>query len=95
MIPRAIDSLEVIEVVLAFEEFFGIEVPNNDSEGFASPREIVDWLELHLSNERPNKNAAAYLKKLAKKRDSPALAEGLHETWRREQIAAIVREIFQ
>jgi hypothetical protein len=95
MIPRAMDSLEVVEMVMLVEEIFGTEIPNFDAEGFASPREIVDWLELHLSNQRPNKDAAAYLKQLAKKRDNPALAEGLNGTWRREQIAAIIREIFR
>ncbi len=89
------DSLEVVEMVMLVEEFFGIEIPNNDMEGFGSPREIIDWLELHFSNQRPNKNAAAYLKKLAKKHDDPALAEGLQGTWRREQIAAIIREFFR
>jgi hypothetical protein len=89
------DSLEVVEMVMLVEEFFEIEIPNNDMEGFGTSREIIDWLDLHLSNRRPNKNAAAYLKKLAKKRDNPALAEGFHGTWRREQIAAIIREIFR
>jgi transposase-like protein len=56
---------------------------------------MVEWLEVHLSNQRPNKQAAALLKKLAKDQDNPELAEGLEGTWRREQIAAIVREIFR
>jgi len=55
----------------------------------------VDWLELHLSKQRPSKRAAALLKKLAKAHNNPELAEGLEGTWRREQIAAIVREIFR
>jgi hypothetical protein len=50
---------------------------------------------LHLSNQRPNKEACGYLRKLAKKYHSPALSEGLEGTWRREQIAAIVRQIFK
>ena len=53
-----------------------------------------DWLELHLSNQRPSKGAAALLKRLAKAHNNPELAEGLEGTWRREQIAAIVREMF-
>jgi hypothetical protein len=55
----------------------------------------VDWLELHLSNQRPNQAAAVLLRKLAKAQKNPELAEGLEGTWRREQIAAIVREIFR
>jgi len=92
MIPKAMDSLEVVEMIMLVEELFGVEIPNSDFEGVSSPREIVDWLELHLSNQRPNKNASALLKKLAKKHDNPELAEGLNGTWRRDQIAAIIRE---
>jgi hypothetical protein len=62
---------------------------------FGSPREMVDWLERHLSNQRANKQAADLLRKLAKRHHNPELPEGLEGTWRREQIAAIVREVFQ
>jgi hypothetical protein len=34
------------------------------------------------------------LRGLAKAQDNPHLAEGLDGIWRREQIAAIVRELF-
>jgi hypothetical protein len=44
---------------------------------------------------RPSKGAAALLKRLAKAHNNPELAEGLEGTWRREQIAAIVREMFR
>jgi hypothetical protein len=56
---------------------------------------MVDWLELHLSNQRPSKEAAALLRKLVKAENNPELAERLEGTWRREQVAAIVREIFR
>jgi hypothetical protein len=95
MIPKAMDSLDLVEAVMFFEEVLGTEIPNNDAQNFGSPREMLDWLELHLSNQRPNKEAAALLRKLAKAHNNPALAEGLEGTWRREQIAAIVREIFR
>jgi len=57
---------------------------------------MVEWLELHLSNQRVNKNVTALLRKLPKIKDqnNPELAEGLEGTWRREQIAAIVRETY-
>jgi len=45
--------------------------------------------------QRPNKAAAALLRKLAKDQDNPELAMGLEGTWRREQIAAIVREMLR
>lgn len=74
---------------------FYVEIPSPDGEGFGSPREIVDWPERHLSNQRLDKAAAAMLRKLAKDQNSPELAEGLEGTWRREQIAAIVREMLR
>jgi Phosphopantetheine attachment site len=95
MIPKAMDSLDLVEAVMLIEEVFGTEIPDNDAENFGSPKEMVDWLELRLSNQRPNKGAAALLRKLAKDHNEPELAEGLEGTWRREQIAAIVREIFR
>jgi len=94
MIPKAMDSLDLVEAVMLIEEVFGTEIPDGDAETFGSPREMVDWLELHLSNERPSKGAAALLKRRAKAHNNPELAEGLEGTWRREQIAAIVREMF-
>jgi Phosphopantetheine attachment site len=94
MNAKAMDSLDLVEAVMLIEEIFGTDIPDSDAETFGSPQEMVDWLELHLSNRRPNKEAAALLRKLAKAHDNPELAEGLDGTWRREQIAAIVREIF-
>ena len=95
MIPKAMDSLDLVEAVMLIEEVFGTEIPDGDAETFGSPRDMVDWLELHLSNQRPNKEACALLRKLAKAHNNPELAEGLEGTWRREQIAATVREIFR
>jgi len=95
MRSKAMDSLDIVEAVMLIEEIFGAEIPDGDAENFGSPRKIVDWLELHLSNRRPNKQSAAFLRKLAKTHNNPELAEGLEGTWRREQIAAIVREIFR
>jgi len=95
MIPKAMDSLDLVEAVMLIEEILGTETPYNDAENFGSPREMVDWLELHLSNQRPTKEAAALLRRLAKDHNDPELAESLEGTWRREQIAAIVRELFR
>ena len=95
MIPKAMDSLDLVEAVMLIEEIFGTDIPDNDAGNFGSPQEIVDWLAPYLSNRRPNREAAALLRKLAKAHNSPELAEGLAGTWRREQIAAIIREIFR
>jgi hypothetical protein len=89
------DSLDLVEAVMFIEDIFGADIPDADLENLSSPREIVDWLEPHLSNRRPNEKAAALLRKLAKGHDNPELAQGLEGTWRREQIAAIVREVFR
>jgi len=89
------DSLDVVEMVMVIEEVFGTEIPNRDADGFGNPGEIVDWLEKNLSNQRPNKQAADFLRRLAKKQQNPELAEGLEGPWRREQIAAIIREILK
>jgi acyl carrier protein len=66
MIARAMDSLDLVEAVMLIEEIFGTEIPDFDAESLGSPREMMDWLERHLSNQRPNKQAAALLRKLAK-----------------------------
>jgi Phosphopantetheine attachment site len=94
MIPKAMDSLDLVEAAMLIEEIFGTEIPDTDAENFGSPREMADWLERGLSNRRPNKEAAAVLRRLAKSHNTPELAHGLEGTWRRDQIAAIVREIF-
>jgi hypothetical protein len=94
MIPKAMDSLDLVEAVMLIEEIFGTEIPDGDAPQLRQSA-MMDWLERHLSNQRPNKEAAALLRKLAKAHNNPELAEGLEGTWRREQIAAIVREIFR
>jgi len=89
------DSLDFIEMVMGFEEIFGVTIPDKDAERFGSPKEIVDWLELHLRNQRPNKEAIVLLQGVGVVQQHPELAEGLNGPWRREQIAAIVREILK
>ena len=95
MIPRAMDSLDFVEAVMVLEEALGIEIPDDEAEQCGSPREIVDMLEHLLSNQRPTKEAAEFLRSMAKSQNNPELAQGLGNTWRREQIAAVVRELFR
>ncbi len=94
MIPRAMDNFDPVEV-MALEEVLEIEIPDDEAEQCGSPREMVDMLERHLSNQRPTKRAAERLRSIAKSRSNPELAEGLDRAWRREQIAAIIRELFR
>ena len=89
------DSLDSVEMVMLFEEVFETEITDDEAERCGSPSEIVDILERRLSNERPNKQAAALLRKIAKEQEQPELAEGLEGIWRRDQIAAIVREVLR
>ena len=71
---------------------FGTDLPLDLS--FGNLREIVDHLELQLKGWGPNPVAADFLKKLAETQNSPTLAQGLHDSWRREQISAVIQEIF-
>jgi hypothetical protein len=95
MTPRPTNSLDLVEMVMVFEEFFGTEIPNDEFEHFDNPSGVVDRMERLLSNHRPNRAAKALLRKLAEEQQRPELAEGLEGTWRREQIAAIVREVLR
>ena len=77
-----------------FGNVFGDSVFNSPPPLSRTPRELVDNLERLLSNERPNAKAIVMLRKLARSQRRPEIAEGLEGTWRREQISAIVRDIF-
>ena len=94
MVPRAMDSFDFVEAVMVLEEVLEIEISDDEAEQCGSPREMVDMLEHHLSNQRPTKRAAELLRSIAKFQNNARLAEDLGGTWRREQIAAIVRESF-
>lgn len=39
------DSLYVVEVIMAIEDEFGIEIPDEDAEQFNSVDDIVDFIE--------------------------------------------------
>ncbi len=41
------DSLDIVELVMAFEEEFGIEIPDEDAEKITRVREAVDYIEKH------------------------------------------------
>ena len=74
-------------------ELFEVGLPH-DAEAWASVHNLVDWFELRLVGWGPNSEAARFLKKIAHSHNNPRLAEGLHAEWRREQIEAVIREIF-
>ncbi|MGH9379857.1 MAG: acyl carrier protein [Thermoanaerobaculia bacterium] len=43
------DSLDVVELVMAFEEEFGIEIPDEDSEKIARVGEAISYIEQNSS----------------------------------------------
>jgi acyl carrier protein len=45
------DSLDIVELVMAFEEEFGIEIPDEEAEKISKVREAVDYIEKHATSE--------------------------------------------
>ena len=43
------DSLDQIELVMAFEEAFGIDIPDEDAENIKTVQNAVDYVEAHLN----------------------------------------------
>ena len=43
------DSLDTVELVMAFEEEFGIEIPDEDAEGLLSVGQAVDYISTKLN----------------------------------------------
>jgi acyl carrier protein len=44
------DSLDTVELVMAFEEEFGIEIPDEDAEKLATVGSAIDYLEKKLAD---------------------------------------------
>jgi acyl carrier protein len=42
------DSLDTVELVMAFEEEFDIEIPDEDAEKIRTVRDVVNYLNAHL-----------------------------------------------
>ena len=41
------DSLDIVDLVMAFEEEFGIEIPDEAAEKISKVQEAVDYIEAH------------------------------------------------
>ena len=39
------DSLDTVELVMAFEEEFGVEIPDDEAEGLKTVQDVVKYLE--------------------------------------------------
>jgi acyl carrier protein len=46
------DSLDTVELVMAFEEAFGIEIPDEDAEKIATVKAAIDYIEKHASAKK-------------------------------------------
>ncbi len=43
----ALDSLDTVEVVMAFEEEFGIEIPDIEADKIGSIKDAIEFIALH------------------------------------------------
>ena len=46
------DSLDTVELVMAFEEEFGIEIPDEDAEKITRVKEAVEYIESHAKAKK-------------------------------------------
>ena len=43
------DSLDTVELVMAFEEKFGIEIPDEEAEKIATVKDAISYIQAHVS----------------------------------------------
>ena len=41
------DSLDIVELVMAFEEEFGVEIPDDAAEKISTVKDAIDYIEAH------------------------------------------------
>ena len=41
------DSLDIVELVMAFEEEFGVEIPDDAAEKITTVRDAIDYIDQH------------------------------------------------
>ena len=46
------DSLDTVELVMALEEEFGIEIPDEDAEKITRVKEAVEYIESHAKSKK-------------------------------------------
>ncbi|MBL8142764.1 MAG: acyl carrier protein [Acidobacteria bacterium] len=46
------DSLDVVELVMALEEQFGVEIPDEDAEKITRVREAIEYIETHAKAKK-------------------------------------------
>jgi acyl carrier protein len=45
------DSLDIVELVMAFEEEFGIEIPDEDAEKISNVRDAITYIESNAGDQ--------------------------------------------
>ncbi len=48
------DSLDVVELVMQFEEAFDMEIPDEDAEKIKTVKDAIEYIEKHAKGERSN-----------------------------------------
>ena len=46
------DSLDTVELVMRFEEEFGIEIPDEDAEKITRVKEAIDYIDAHAKGKK-------------------------------------------
>ena len=93
-IAGAVLSLsKFVEHRLTIEEAFDITISDQDAEAIQTPHDLIEWLLPQVTDLPPNIVAARKLKAMSVRDNRGDLLVKPNEPWRREQVAAIVREI--
>ncbi|MEO0108696.1 MAG: acyl carrier protein [candidate division WOR-3 bacterium] len=48
------DSLDIVELVMAFEEKFGVDIPDEESQKLTTVSKAVEYLEQKLAEKKPS-----------------------------------------
>lgn len=92
---KAMDSLDLVEAVMLIEEVLETEIPDGDAKHSAVRERWWTSLNFTFQTNGPTNRPLLCLENWPRRTTTLRLAEGLEGTWRREQIAATVRDIFR
>lgn len=45
------DSLDMVELVMAFEDEFYLEIPDEEAEELSTVRDVIEYIEIHRGNQ--------------------------------------------
>ncbi|HID15609.1 MAG TPA: acyl carrier protein [Candidatus Atribacteria bacterium] len=48
------DSLDIVELIMAFEEEFDLKIPDEEAEKIETVKDVVDYIQSHLGNDLEN-----------------------------------------